>query len=269
LSQHGSQLVKISKFDHASNALHIALDTTNSCLGEVRQALKKENDPFNEGTNRKIKGLQLQVLHNLEADLVVVSIEAFYVLSNIFQLEGKQEKALRCLDMIEQYMKEQKERDDELYVIAKSKVDKDFVFSESAIEGPKQQDKLDIKARASTVRANAKKRHAQEKSTLAFCRLMIYHKVQPHPSAEEELHIDKLIIELADLCNLTKSFNSSASSAQNSLCVVSYDGGDDHILTLVSNFNGKQVNILHCTKDDCLKSAPSFIDTQCHAIRTC
>ena len=141
----------------------------------------------------------MQVLHNLEADLVVVSIEAFYVLSHIFQSSGKQEKALQCLDMIERYMKEQKDRDDELYATAMSKVYKDFIFSECDITAlGKKQDKQDIKSRAHSVTANAKKQHAQEKVTLAFCRLMIYHKVQPRPSSEEEALIDKLIREIAD-----------------------------------------------------------------------
>lgn len=66
-AQHGSQLTKIDQFDHASNALHIALEATNASLGEVRATLEKENDPLNGDVNRKTKGLQLQVLHNLEA----------------------------------------------------------------------------------------------------------------------------------------------------------------------------------------------------------
>lgn len=173
----------------------------------------------------------------MEADLVVVTIEAFYVLSHIFQTDGKKEKALQCLDMVEKYMNEQKNRDDELYATAMSKVNKDF-FSEgaitaSAIEGPKKQDKLDIKSRASTVRANAKQRHAQEKATLAFCRLMIYHKVQPRPSPDEESLIDKLIQDLAALSKSTKSFSLN----QNTFVVAAVEGksaGDDHIFSLVS-----------------------------------
>lgn len=235
--QHGSQLVKIDECEHARNALHIALDTTNSSLNEVRAAIKKENDPLNDLSSRKVKGLQLQVLHNLEADLVVVTIEAFYVLSNIFQSEGQHDKAIQCLDMIEKYMEEQKDRDDELYAAAMSKVDSDL-FSEgaitaSAIEGPKKQDKLDIKARASTVRANAKKRHSQEKATLAFCRLMIYDKMQPCPSPEQELMIDKLIHELADLSKSTKC----SSLNQNVFGISCYGGksvDEDHIFSLVS-----------------------------------
>jgi hypothetical protein len=236
---------------HASETLHIALRTTNSCLEEVRQALKKENDPLNDGTNEKAKGMQRQVLHHLEADLVVVSIEAFYAMSHIFQSTGKKEKALQCLDMIENYMKEQQDRDDELYANATSKVDKEFVFSEgditASIEGPKKQDKIDIKTRATTARANAKKRHSEEKATLAYCRIMIYHKALPCPSCEEESMIDKLIRELVDLsCKYIKTPYSPAPSAQNFLGVAGYDGkrtaGDDRIFTLVSSTNTNDVN---------------------------
>jgi len=163
------------------------------------------------------------------------------VLSHIFQSSGKEEKALQCLDMIERYMKEQKDRDDELYAAAMSKVDKDFLFSEgsittSALEGPKKQDKQDIKARASTVRANAKKRHAQEKATLAFCRLSVYHKMQPHPSSDDELLIDKLIRELIDLLKSGTNSHSNASSSRHAANVVGHDSKslvrDDHIFAL-------------------------------------
>ena len=164
------------------------------------------------------------------------------MLSHIFQSSGKQEKALQCLDMIEQYMNEQKDRDDELYATAMSKVDKDL-FSEgnitaSALEGPKKQDKLDIKSRASTVRANAKTRHAQEKATLAFCRLMIYNKVRPKPSTGEETMIDKLICEMADLSKHTNTSNSTVLQAQQNPGIAGFDSkssvGDGHIFTLVS-----------------------------------
>ena len=79
-----------------------------------------------------------------------------------------------------------------------------LLFLEGTALGRKK-DKQDIKSRAHSVRANAKKRHAQEKATLAFCRLMIYHKVQPRPSSQEDALIDKLIRELADAWELVES----------------------------------------------------------------
>eukprot|EP00804_Cyclotella_cryptica_P000737 CCRYP_001018-RA/>CCRYP_001018-RA protein AED:0.02 eAED:0.02 QI:978/1/1/1/0.71/0.62/8/2038/1234 len=242
--KHGSHFVKIDDFIHANEALHIALQSTDWCLREVRQALKEEKDPLNDDDNGKGKRIQRQVLHNLEADLVVVSIEAFYAMSHIFQSTGKQEKALQCLDMIENYMKEQQDRDDQLYTTAINKVEKDFLFSEgditASIEGPKNQDKIDIKTRATTARANAKKRHFEEKATLAYCRIMIYHKALPHPSCEEELLIDKLLRELVDLSStFIKTANSSVPSARKFLGVAGYNGtrttGGDRIFTLAIN----------------------------------
>lgn len=85
--------------------------------------------------------MHIQVLHNLEADLVVVSIESFYVLSFICQSTGRKDGAISCLDQIEKYMLEQQARDDKLFsdVMNKLGQGKDFVFSEggatSAIEG--------------------------------------------------------------------------------------------------------------------------------------
>lgn len=250
--------MKIGEGEHASKALHIALDTTNSCLNEVRSAIKTENDALNEGCNQKAKG-QPQVLHNLEADLVVVTIEAFYVLSHIFQTEGKPEKALQCLDMIKKYIKEQKDRDDELYATAISKVDTEL-FSEdaitaSAIEGPKKQDKLDIKARASTVRTHSKKRHAKEKATLAFSRLMIYHKMQPHPGTDEELQIDKLLCELADLCKFSNISNTTVDGKS------AVD--DDHMFSLVSSAN--LLFVIYCLQSGILLCT-MHLGVECGAI---
>ena len=81
------------------------------------------------------------MLHNLEAELVVVSIEAFHLLSVSYQSSGEKEKALACLDRIEAYMKEQHDRDNELFsnVMNRLSSGEDFVFSEggatSALEG--------------------------------------------------------------------------------------------------------------------------------------
>lgn len=55
------------------------------------------------------------MLHNLEADLVVLSIEALYLLSVSYQSNGAKDKAVMCLDRIHAYMEEQHARDDELH----------------------------------------------------------------------------------------------------------------------------------------------------------
>ena len=74
------------------------------------------------------------MLHNLESELVVVTIEAFYLLSVSYQSSGQKDKALMCLDSVEKYMKEQHIRDNDLHSTVMNKLSngKDFVFSEGA-----------------------------------------------------------------------------------------------------------------------------------------
>ena len=55
------------------------------------------------------------MMHNLEAELVVLSIEACYLLSVSYQCSGKKDKAIVCLDRVQAYMEEQHARDDELH----------------------------------------------------------------------------------------------------------------------------------------------------------
>ena len=82
------------------------------------------------------------MIHNLEAELVVVSIEALHLLSICYQSSpGGKKKALRCLDRIETYMKEQYDRDNELFSSVMNRLSNgdSFIFSEggatSALEG--------------------------------------------------------------------------------------------------------------------------------------
>lgn len=131
VSQHGSHFVKLEDYESAGKALQIALKSTDACLSEVRHELE-------EGPRRRSKAAQ--ILHNLETELVVVSIEAFYLLSVSYMKSGSKGKALMCLDRIERYMSEQHARDDELYSNVMDRLSSgEDVFSEggavSALEG--------------------------------------------------------------------------------------------------------------------------------------
>eukprot|EP01082_Thalassiosira_pseudonana_P006929 g15028.t1 g15028 contig21:392906-399472(-) len=215
--KHGSNFAKLMDFKAATDSLHIALKTTDSCLREVRLTLENSSSSI-YGQGRK--GMQKNVLHNLESELVVVSIEAFYLLTQIFQSTGEKGKAISCLDQIEKYMKEQQNRDDELFTTVMRKLGegKDFGFSESSvIEDPKKQDKVDLKARASSARVNAKKRHVKEKATLAFSRIRVYHKSLSGPAPDEEALIDRLLREMVDLS--MKFTSPDASSAQHAIAI--------------------------------------------------
>ena len=92
--------MRLKEYPKANAVLQIALESTNSCLGEIRKELKRD-------TSRKCR----QVLDNLEGELVVVSIEAFYLLSVSYDATGEKESAVKCLDMVETYMREQIEQD--------------------------------------------------------------------------------------------------------------------------------------------------------------
>ena len=130
-TQHGSHFVKLREHENANKALQIALKSTNSCINEVRKELDQESK----------SSKSRQMLHNLESELVVVTIEAFYLLSVSYQSSGQKDKALTCLDQVEQYMKEQHTSDNDLHSTVMNKLSsgKDFVFSEgtatSALEG--------------------------------------------------------------------------------------------------------------------------------------
>lgn len=208
--KHGAFFVKLCQYENAEKALSIALNSTNDCLNEIRQELENDN-------NRKLKGGR-QALHNLEAELVVLSIEAFYLLSVTYQSSSKKEKAMICLDRIQSYMEEQHARDNELHLQVMTTLGsgKDFVFSErgsiSSINHF-EKDASDIKTRSIIALDDARSRHDAEKATLAFSRIMILHKAIPNPSQVEESLIDKHIRDLMDLSLCVSSSSTSKSSS--------------------------------------------------------
>jgi hypothetical protein len=101
--QHGSHFVKLRQYECAEMSLNIALKSTNSSLCEIRKELK---GGVSKGT---------QILYNLEAELVVLSVEASYLLSVSYQSSGEKDKAIMTLDRIQGYMEEQHARDNELH----------------------------------------------------------------------------------------------------------------------------------------------------------
>ena len=135
--KHGRLFVDLKDYASAKSALRLALSSTSGCLGDLRRAIREGREGGTGGRNRN------QVLHNLENELVVLSTEAFYLLSAAYRETSDRAKAYKCLDKIEDYMNEQQSRDDELYagVMDRMESEVSFVFSEagatasSAIEG--------------------------------------------------------------------------------------------------------------------------------------
>ena len=94
-------------------------------------------------------------------------------------------------------------------------------------------DKADIKNRAQAALKDTKKRHAAEKVTLAFSRIMIFHKTMPRPSPEEESLIDKKMRELVELSlKFTAVSSSDFGSAQHAVTNDSKAKSNDKIFDL-------------------------------------
>ena len=133
--KHGKLFVELKDYSSAKSALRLALSSTSNCLGDLRRAIQEGL----EGSGRS----RNQVLQNLENELVVLSTEAFYLLSAVYRETTERAKASKCLDKIEEYMNEQQSKDDELYAGVMDRMESEvtFVFSEtgatasSAIEG--------------------------------------------------------------------------------------------------------------------------------------
>jgi hypothetical protein len=116
-------------------------------------------------------------------------------------------------------MEEQHARDNELHsqVMTTLGSGKDFVFSESgSISSINhfEKDASDIKTRSIIALDDARSRHDAEKATLAFSRIMIFHKAIPNPSQEEESLIDKHIRDLVDLSLCVSSSSTSSSKTK-------------------------------------------------------
>jgi len=194
--KHGSHFLKLGEHENAKKALRITLNATNQCLSEVRKELDQESK----------SSKSRQMLQNVEKEMVVVSIESFYMLSASYQSSGEKKKALMCLDSVEKYMNEQNDRDNALQTNITNTLSsgKDFVFSEgaatSALEGSKShfdKDKSDINNRLQTAHEDARSRQAAERATLTFSRIMVLHK--SNPSSDDESMIDQKMKELVEL----------------------------------------------------------------------
>jgi hypothetical protein len=181
----GSHFADIGMNEHAMKALHIDLTVTNSCLQRIKEE-KTRTQEKNEAT----------MLQNLEANVVLVSIDSLYVLSAVLQTLGRKQDAINCLDEVEKHMTEKYELDEELYEETMNALSngKDFLFTEDAI-GPAQ-DKKDFKNRATTTRTKGFNAQSREKATLSSRRIKLHNE---NPSQEDERCIDKQLRSMVEL----------------------------------------------------------------------
>eukprot|EP00986_Skeletonema_menzelii_P015530 scaffold11957_cov146-Skeletonema_menzelii.AAC.2 len=184
--KHGHHFAELGMNDHAMTAFNIDLTATDSCLCYIETEKGRTHQKKNE----------TQMLHNLEADIVVLSIESLYVLSAALQSSGRKEDALGCLDQVETYMNKKHERDVELHGNTMSDLGSgnDFIFSEDPI-GPAK-DKADIKNRSQIALAKSRRIHSREKAILASRKVQLFND---NPSKDDEQCIDDQLRSMVEL----------------------------------------------------------------------
>ena len=183
--KYGSRYMKFGLNEQAKDALNNGLTVTNSCLKYVKEERKR--------TKRKSEN---QMLENLEAQVLQISIESFYTLSSVVHSLGRKNEALRCLDQVEEYMEEKHRRDDQLHEGTMTDLGKDgeFVFSEYAI-GPAQ-DRNDMRNRSDTAVTKGRHIHSWQKAVLSSYRIKLYND---NPSEEDERCIDRQLRSMVEL----------------------------------------------------------------------
>ena len=93
---------------NAKACLRVSLQATDQFLAIIRSPEGKKN-----GEKKGVPNTSLQIQ---EQEMLVVSKEAFYVLSLVCQAMGQSKEAQKCLDRIEKYIDDHRDRDEELYV---------------------------------------------------------------------------------------------------------------------------------------------------------
>jgi len=209
--KHGNRFARLANYTSAEEALHIALCTTDECLAKVRKEIEKKKNGKEMKLGRFHQSLQIQ-----EQEMLVLSKQSFYVLCRVFQSTGKKIEANKCLDRIETYIDHQQQRDDEIFrdtmnhleILTTSRHSQEFCdASKFALEGPREQDKADMEARARLARAKARYGETTERASLIFSKIMSMHNLGS--SEEDEVSIDTHFKKLVELSILQDSLNTS------------------------------------------------------------
>ena len=158
-----------------------------------------------------------QSLQIQQQEMLVVSKQSLYVLSHVCNKENMIDEAHKCLDRIELYIDEQKNRDEELFTNTMNDlVDKDAAGihsfsnpSDLALEGPKKKDMSEIKSRAQLARAKARCGEIAERINLAFSKIMLINGSTASAVSEEDKKNFNIIFER--LVQLSATMNSNES----------------------------------------------------------
>jgi hypothetical protein len=186
--KHGTHYAQLKDFDTANEALKVVLMATNDCL----RGIAARGDQM---TSRKVGWQALRVQ---EQEMLVVAKQSLYVLSHVSVETGRADHAQACLAQVEKYINEQRDRSDAQYAATMKNLNSDAksrLFASSSfagadlLEGPKQQDKADIKARIEAARHNEKQTELKERANLAFNKISLLHRAS-RLGREDGLKVD-------------------------------------------------------------------------------
>jgi hypothetical protein len=101
----------------------------------IRASLKSSGDCHNEEHPNMKRSLQIQ-----EEEMLVLSKQCLYVLCNVYKSLGETNEAKKCLDRVEVYINNQRNKDDEQYKETMKRINKSNThnaesLSEFALEG--------------------------------------------------------------------------------------------------------------------------------------
>ena len=173
--KHGAHYAQLKDFDTANQALKVVLVATNDCLVGIQARRELV-------ASRKVGWQALQVQ---EQEMLVVAKQSLYVLSHVSVETGHADHAQVCLSQVEKYINEQRDRSDAQYTATMKNLNDDAksrLFASSSfagsdlLEGPKQQDKADIKARIEAARHREKQTELKERANLAFNKITLLHR---------------------------------------------------------------------------------------------
>lgn len=209
----GNRLARQSELADAQTALDMALRMATACLHHLRQDMKQHelSKKYDRSRDKRPASnhTALSSMKVEQQEIQVVMKQCLYVLCHVHHSKGDLQKARSCLDQIECLVLDQAKQDESLFQETMTWLSKSYessVQSKSistsalALEGPKQQDMADIRVRAQTARAKAKRLELVEHANLAFSKIMLCHNTPlPGPTDEEEDLVDEQIKVLAEL----------------------------------------------------------------------
>ena len=240
--KHGVHYAQLKDFDTANEALKAVLMATNDCL----RGIEARGDQM---ASRKVGWQALQVQ---EQEMLIVAKQSLYVLSHVSVETGRADHAQACLSQVEKYINEQRNRSDAQYAASMKNLNSDTksrLFASSSfagtdlLEGPKQQDKADIKARIEAARHREKQTELKERATLAFNKISLLHR-SSRLGREDGLKVDA---EFRTLQKMVLSLSPDDTSSSPSLSV---GGGGTTSMAIMAASNSSKRKMIEQSSEN-------------------